>query len=76
MAHALGILGTSNNPITSTLSIVFPATRVYNVYKYIKDEFDMTRRFDEIINPMAFRITLIDERALDLPKRCLMILII
>ncbi len=65
IAHTPGSLDTSNNPITSTLSIVFPTTRVY---KHIKDEFDMARRFNKIVNPTAFRITLIDGRALDLAK--------
>jgi len=67
MANAPGGLATSNNPTTSTLSIVFPQP-VCNVCKYIKDEFDMTSWFDKIINSTVFRITLIDGRALDLAK--------
>ena len=46
MAHAPSSLVTSNNPTTSTPSIVFPQP-VCNVCKYIKDEFDMTSWFDK-----------------------------
>ncbi|MDE0317831.1 MAG: lamin tail domain-containing protein [Candidatus Poribacteria bacterium] len=47
-------------------STLFPPTRVYNVYKHQKNEFNMTSRFDPILNQEAFHITLIDGAALDL----------
>ena len=49
-------------------STVFPTTRVFNVYRDIKDEFDMETRFDPILDSKTFRITLIDGAALDLTK--------
>lgn len=49
-------------------STVFPATRVYNVYQHQKNEFNMTSRFDPILDQEAFHITLIDGAALDLGK--------
>ena len=52
---------------TLPASTVFPTTRVYNVYKHQKNDFDMTSRFDPIITDTTqFRITLIDGAALDL----------
>jgi len=49
-------------------STVFPATRVYNVYQHQRNEFNMTSRFDPILDQEAFHITLIDGAALDLGK--------
>ncbi|MDE0088474.1 MAG: lamin tail domain-containing protein [Candidatus Poribacteria bacterium] len=49
-------------------SAVFPPTRVYNVYKHQKNEFNMSSRFDPILDQEAFHITLIDGSALDLSK--------
>ncbi len=52
---------------TLPASTVFPTTRVYNVYRNQKNDFDMTSRFDPIItDTRQFRITLIDGAALDL----------
>ena len=67
----LVVSGTARDFGSDTLpaSTVFPTTRVYNVYKHIKDEFDMDKRTDPIFSDTtAFRITLIDGRALDLSK--------
>jgi hypothetical protein len=47
---------------------LFPATRVYNVYQHQKNEFNMTSRFDPILDEEAFHITLIDGTAIDTSK--------
>ena len=53
---------------TLPAATVFPATRVYNVYQHQRNEFDMTSRFDPILDEEAFHITLIDGTALDTSK--------
>ena len=66
----LVISGSARDIGSDTLpaSTTFPTTRVYNVYKHQKDEFNMTDRFDPILNTEAFNITLIDGTALDTSK--------
>ena len=66
----LVVSGTARDIGSDTLpsSTVFPPTRVYNVYQHQRNEFDMTSRFDPILDQEAFHITLIDGAALDLSK--------
>ena len=66
----LVISGSARDIGSDTLpsSTVFPETRVYNVYKHQRNEFDMDSRFDPILDEEAFRITLIDGTALDTSK--------
>lgn len=66
----LVISGTARDIGSDTLpsSTVFASTRVYNVWQHQRNEFDMTSRFDPILNEEAFNITLIDGTALDTSK--------
>ena len=66
----LVVSGTARDIGSDTLpsSTVFAATRVYNVYQHQRNEFNMTNRFDPILDDEAFHITLIDGAALDTSK--------
>ena len=46
-------------------SIVFPSTRVFNVYRELRAHFDMENRTSPFINPKAFHISLWDGKSDD-----------